>query len=34
MRIQNPALVTPVNISTNYSTSAVNAYSTGYIRMT
>ena len=34
MRIQNPALVTPVNISTDYSTNAVNAYSTGYIRIT
>lgn len=34
MRIQNPALVTPTDCQTDYNNNAVNAYSTGYIRIT
>jgi hypothetical protein len=34
IHIQNPALVTPVNVATDYNNNAVNAYSTGYIRVT
>jgi hypothetical protein len=34
IHLQNPALVTPVNVATDYNNNSVNAYSTGYIRIT